>query len=150
MDNPKVIVRETKRFGKSLFANDLIKEGEIIALFDGPIFDYNYYGWTQELEDHCIQFGKRKWRDSIGFARYINHSCEPNCGVKDLFKIIAMRDIKGGEELTWDYEMTEDNEIWRMKCLCGSKKCRGEIGAYRNMPQEVREKYKGFISEWLY
>jgi hypothetical protein len=82
-------------------------------------------------------------------ARYINHSCEPNCGIKGLFKIVAMRDIDVGEEVTWDYEMTEDSDVWRMQCHCGSENCRGEIGAYRNMPQETREKYRGYISEWL-
>ena len=90
-----------------------------------------------------------RWRDSQGIARLINHSCEPNCGIKKLFNVVAMRDIVKGEEITWDYDMTEDNKNWRMNCLCGTPSCRKIIGSYKNMPEEVREKYKGYISEWL-
>ena len=149
MDNQKVKMFDTDKYGKSVFAIKNINKGELIAEWDGPIYDYEYSGWNKELQDHVIQFERRKWRDSNGIARYINHSCEPNCGIKDLFKIVAMRDIEANEEITWDYEMTEDNDKWRMKCDCGSKNCRKSIGAYRNMPQEIRDKYKGYISEWL-
>jgi len=60
-----------------------------------------------------------------------------------------MRDIKKGAEITWDYEMTEDNDYWKMECRCNTKSCRKVIGAYRNMPLNIREKYKGYISDWL-
>lgn len=147
-DNLKVIVKQAK-FGKGLFADEAIKKDEIIAEFDGQIYeDQKYDGTNNEIEDHIVQFTKDKWRDSNGNARFINHSCEPNCGVKNLFQIVAMRDISAGEELTWDYEMTE-NWFWRMECRCGTPSCRKIIGAFDNMPREVREKYKGYISEWL-
>ncbi len=148
MDNSKVSVIKNK-FGEAIFAKENISKGEIIAIYDGPIYDYYFEGWTKELQDHCIQFEKRKWRDSKGIARLINHSCEPNCGIKDLFKIVAMRDIKNGEEITWDYEMTERNSWWKMKCKCGEKNCRKVIGNHKNMPKKVRDKYKGYISGWL-
>lgn len=147
MDNQKVFTKES-RFGKGVFAKEQIKKGEVVAEFDGPIYDFDYPDWNEDIINHVIQFEERRWRDSKGLARNINHSCEPNCGVKDKFKIVAMRNIKEGEEVTWDYEMTEDY-LWRMKCRCGSKDCRGKIGAFRNMPENVRQKYAGFISDWL-
>ena len=101
------------------------------------------------MYDHVIQFEEKKWRDSNGIARCINHSCNPNCGIKDFFKIVAMRNINIGEEITWDYEMTEKHPWWRMKCECGVVDCRKEIGNYKNMPESVRKKYEGYISEWL-
>lgn len=110
MDNPKLTLRKKEKFGKAIFAGEDILKGELIAEFDGQIYDFNYENWNRELADHVIQFERKKWRDSNGMARFLNHSCEPNCGVKDLFKIVAMRDINKGEEITWDYEMTEDNE----------------------------------------
>ncbi len=114
MDNPKVIIKETGKYGKGLFAAEKIFKDEIIAEFNGKIYDSNTK-WTKELENHVIQFAKDKWKDSNGTARLINHSCEPNCGIKDLFKLVVMRDILPGEELTFDYEMTE-NHTWRMEC----------------------------------
>ncbi len=149
MDNSKAIVKEGQKFGKAVFAKEKILKSEIVAEFDGQIYDWDDKNWTQELYDHVVQFEDRKWRDSTGIARWINHSCEPNCGIRNFFKVTAMRDIEAGEEITWDYEMTEKHPWWRMKCECGSKNCRKEIGNYENMPRVVREKYNGYISEWL-
>lgn len=154
-DNPNVIVKSTPSLlhGKSekgLFASAKIKKDEIVAVFDGPIYDIDFEDWTDELVEHCIQFEKTKWRYSTGIARLSNHSCNPNCGIKNLFEIVTMRDITPGEELTWDYEMSEENVTgWSMKCKCGEKKCRKKISKYSNMPLEIREKYKGYISKWL-
>lgn len=147
MDSKKVIVRKTKRHGNGVFARTAIRKGETIAKFDGTIYDF-YSNWTNDLYNHAIQFEKRRWRDSKGIARLINHSCDPNCGIRNLFTIVAMRNIAPGEEITWDYGMTENYE-WRMKCTCGSPICRKTIGVYKTMPLAIRKKYKGYISEWL-
>ena len=149
MDNPKVIVVKTKKYGKGVFADKLIKKGEIVATFDGKIYDDDFDDWTPDLLNHTIQFAKAKWRDSKGVARYLNHSCDPNCGIKKLFKVVAMRDIQPGEEITWDYEMTEKSDWWKLKCKCGTPICRKVIGNYRNMPRKIRQKYQGYISDWL-
>ena len=111
MDNPKVALRRTKKFGRAVFAVKKIRKGETVAIFDGPIYDDVFAGWTEDILNHAIQFDKDKWRDSCGIARYINHSCEPNCGVKKLFSIVAMRTIEPGEQITWDYEMTEKKPL---------------------------------------
>lgn len=148
MDNPKVSVKKAGKHGMGVFATKPIRKGEVIAKFDGTIYDFDFEDWTQDLYNHVIQFEERKWRDSKGIARLINHSCDPNCGIKRRFEVVAMKDIEPGEQITWDYEMTEDY-LWRMKCTCGSPLCRKTIGAFRNMPLETRKKYKGYISSWL-
>ncbi|XVF74018.1 hypothetical protein PTKIN_Ptkin13bG0028200 [Pterospermum kingtungense] len=67
-----------------------------------------------------------------GIARFINHSCDPNCytkvisveGQKKIF-IYAKRHIAAGEEITYNYKFPlEDKKI---PCNCGSKKCRGSL-----------------------
>lgn len=151
MDSSKVIVKETGKIGKGLFAIKDIKKEEVIADWTGgKIYEAESCTKlpTEEIADHAIQFEEHKWIDTEGIGRYSNHSCEPNCGIKGKFQVVAMRDIKKGEWCTWDYEMTEDSD-WRMNCKCGSKFCRKVIGAFQNMPEEVRKKYKGYISEWL-
>jgi SET domain-containing protein len=135
--------------GTGVFAVELIFAGEPIASFDGPFYPWDYPDWTPDLLHHAIQCGRTRFRDSAGIARYVNHSCEPNCGIRGLFDIVAMRTIEPGEEVTWDYEMTEDSDWWRMECRCGTPSCRKVIGSFRNMPSEVRAKYRGFISAWL-
>lgn len=70
-------------------------------------------------------------------ARFINHSCEPNCEVyvfdRRLY-IYAMNDIRRGEELTFDYQLRsaagtvgEEPVIGDYPCRCGSRNCRGTM-----------------------
>lgn len=149
MDNRKISVRQTRKYGKAVYADQKIRKGEVIAVYDGPIYDDDFDGWTKDLLYHTIQIGPAKWRDSKGVARLINHSCDPNCGIRGLNKIVAMRTIQPGEEITWDYEMTEKSWWFRMKCKCGQPQCRKVIGDYARMPRSVRKRYEGYISEWL-
>lgn len=67
-----------------------------------------------------------------GIARFINHSCEPNCytkvisveGQKKIF-IYAKRHISAGEELTYNYKFPLEEK--KIPCNCGSKRCRGSL-----------------------
>jgi hypothetical protein len=70
-------------------------------------------------------------------ARFINHSCEPNCEpdvIKNRVWLISKRKIKEGEELSYNYGFDldgyEDHE-----CRCGAKKCVGYITAEDNWPK---------------
>src|SRR5260370_3331899 len=61
-------------------------------------------------------------------THYINHSCEPNAYMRTVYGHIlffALRDIKPGEEITIDYEMTLHSD--RKRCYCGARSCRGTI-----------------------
>ena len=149
MDNAKAKVRHTRKYGRGVYATARIRKGEEIASFDGPFYDDDFDDWTPDLLNHAIQCGPALWRDSKGIARILNHSCDPNCGVRGKFKLVAMRDISIGEQLTWDYEMTENSDWWLLRCRCGSKLCRKRIGRFDRMPAEVRRKYRGYISWWL-
>jgi SET domain-containing protein len=68
-------------------------------------------------------------------ARYINHSCSPNCeSVNEDGRIFieARRDIEPGEELTYDYRLETEGRITRrmqklFACNCGSRRCRGTL-----------------------
>ena len=63
-------------------------------------------------------------------ARYINHSCDPNCEVYGTglkVWVYAIRDIKKGEELTYDYGFGFDQDYKDFPCKCGSKECVGYI-----------------------
>lgn len=79
---------------------------------------------------------------------YINHSCKPNCGIKNSLKIIAMRDIAIGEEITVDYAMSESSD-YTIECNCGNTHCRKVITGNDWKSKELQKKYKGFFSEYL-
>ncbi len=70
-------------------------------------------------------------------ARYINHSCDPNCQAvtdEDRIYIESLRTIQPGEELTFDYQLVRSDEYepeWDTlyACHCGAQNCRGTMMA---------------------
>lgn len=67
-------------------------------------------------------------------ARYVNHSCRPNCEI-DIIRgriwIIALREIAAGEELSYDYGYDLDH--WEdHPCRCGAKECLGYIVSWQH------------------
>ena len=71
-------------------------------------------------------------------ARFINHSCDPNCLTQKWYVlgeqcigIFTLRDIKEGEELTFNYNFDIYKTTFQ-KCLCGSASCRGYLGVAKN------------------
>lgn len=78
-----------------------------------------------ELDDKYDIDGYVLWNT----ARYINHSCEPNCETINFgghIWIVALKDIKNGEELSYDYGY--DLESFKEHpCKCGAKNCAGFI-----------------------
>ena len=83
-----------------------------------------------ELDDVYDIDGNVDWND----ARFINHSCEPNCEIKIMdghIWVYALRDIKDGEELSYDYGY--DVELFKKHpCKCGSPNCVGYIVAQKH------------------
>ena len=63
-------------------------------------------------------------------ARLINHSCDPNCEVTGTglkLWIAAIKDIKKGEELSYDYGFSFDKDYKQFPCKCGKNNCVGYI-----------------------
>lgn len=157
-DNKKVVVAVTNKYGLVLIARETISTGEHIASFDGRVEIVRKSSCADLPNDppeyfgrHAIQIGPNVWQDSNGVARYASHSCDPNCGIKNFRDITAMRDIQPGEEITWDYAMTENPEAddLAMTCLCHAPNCRKVIRGYRHLPENFRQRYEGFLSGWL-
>ncbi len=66
---------------------------------------------------------------------------------------MAVRDIAAHEELTYDYSTYLNNPYERMSCHCGAPNCRGVIGNFSTLPEEVKRRYLalgvvgGFVHE---
>ncbi|XP_075521410.1 histone-lysine N-methyltransferase ATXR7-like isoform X1 [Primulina tabacum] len=121
---------------ESIEAEDFVIEyvGELIRSRISDIRECQYEkmgigsSYLFRLDDGCVVDATKRG----GIARFINHSCEPNCytkvisveGQKKIF-IYAKRHIAAGEELTYNYKFPlEENKI---PCNCGSKRCRGSL-----------------------
>ena len=87
-------------------------------------------------------------------ARWINHSCAPNCETQEnsagtRVHVIALRDIQAGEELFYDYGLIMDGKLTKKlqkqyQCLCGNPECRGTMLA---LPEKKAKSTKKTKSE---
>lgn len=148
-----VSVKKSKLHGKGVFALKGFEKDEFILHIDGKVIKTNNpSSLPRDVQDHCFPFDKRS---DVGYYvlpkspwRYLNHSCDPNAGIKNNRNIVAMRRIKKGEEITFDYAMNNiDN--WIMKCECGSKKCRKVISTFDVLDKQTRKKYAPYVIDWI-
>lgn len=143
-DNKYFVLRRSAIQGRGAFAIRPIRRGTRIIEYVGecitPAEADRRYDDSGMGRHHTFLFSvdKRKVIDAAvggNEARFINHSCAPNCEAVDERRRIyieAIRDIAPGEELTYDYayerDGTEDEEWERLYvCKCGAPTCRGTI-----------------------
>lgn len=109
--------------GLGLFAKVSIKKGDCIIEYIGEIIDNkeaNRRGGKYLFQTSANRHLDGKGRDNI--ARYINHSCKPNCEadtIRGRVFISAIKNISAGEELNYDYGKEYwDEHIKPKGCLC--------------------------------
>ncbi|XP_062099461.1 histone-lysine N-methyltransferase ASHH2 isoform X2 [Humulus lupulus] len=132
-----------KGYGLKLLED--ISKGQFLIEYVGEVLDMQAYVARQkeyalkghkhfyfmtlncnEVIDACVKGNK---------GRFINHSCDPNCQTEKwmvngeiCIGLFALRDIKKGEEVTFDYNYVRVFGAAAKKCYCGSPQCRGYIG----------------------
>ena len=107
-----------------------------------------------ENHSHASQVGVGKFILYSGLFPKVNHSCDPNCGIRvnsaGAHECVAFRDIGPEEELTYDYAMRNYTvDYFPSKCCCGASICRGSIKGWKNLPDERKGAYKGFVAPYL-
>jgi hypothetical protein len=138
---PYHIVRNSKIHGKGVFAKRPIRKGTQVIEYDGDIITVDEADEigikTEKGHSHTMFFTVDKNRvingNTGGDAKYINHSCDPNCETVqygDKIMVEALRSIPKGQELTYDYhleveEKITDKVLKEYACFCGSPNCRG-------------------------
>lgn len=133
-------VCNSKIEGRGIVAGENIKKGSIITRFKGPAqFKINRSKHDALAHPDWVGVKKNIWIDPEKPQKFINHSCEPNAGVRGL-TVMAIKDIREGEEITIDYSTIEGDPRWEMKCLCGKSKCRGTISSIESLTSDQFEK----------
>lgn len=128
-------------FGRGIFAKKVIKKGEEIFKFTGEIIDFEQ---TLNREDDFgdpLQIGKDLYLNLEEPMRFINHSCNPNTGIKNNVLLIALENIQKGEEIYFDYSTSMDEDYWIMQCECRNENCRKLIKDFRHLPPQIKQKY---------
>jgi uncharacterized protein len=139
--------------GRGVVATEPIAEGQRLVEYIGEIITPaeadRRYPFAEDEPQHTFLFSvsERKIIDAASggnVARFINHSCDPNCEAvieKGRVFIEASRNIEPGEELGYDYWFVLDEphnkknrELY--KCNCGAKNCRGTMLADKRKARE--------------
>ena len=134
--NQYAVVGKSKIHGKGVFAAKKIKKGTQIIQYTGKLVNRKEGTRRSAIQDKkgaVYIFTLNKKYDIDGLdggngAHLINHSCDPNCEAVNYDDeevwIEAIRDIKKGEEFSYDYGFEDD----ATECRCGAKNCKGKLG----------------------
>ena len=133
--------------GKGVFIHNRVPANTRIMEFTGKRFNRSMLDRAVRLNkpDYYLQVGENEFMvDSGGMDDYVNHSCNPNCGLEfDGGRIFlkSLRHISFGTELTFDYATTQENFPLRFTCGCGEQDCRGDIGNFDELPDWKKQYY---------
>jgi len=128
--------------GRGLMISEPAKKGDLISEYCGiaikrQYLDMLFRRYKLERMLYIMALDNDTYIDARkkgGLARYINHSCDPNCAVhrwtvRGILRagIFAIRDIEAGEELSFDYHWKRKRGRAPTKCYCKSPICRGTL-----------------------
>ncbi len=140
----KVEMRMTEK-GRSIFAKENVKKGEMLMEIEKNFIDHP--------TKFTVQISKNIHQQSISpeaTENFLNHSCEPNVYV-DFKELVfrALRTIKKGEELAYNYLTTEWDMAEKFSCSCGSTKCFGRIKGFRYLSSDQKNEMEPLLSPFL-
>ena len=127
-----LIVRSSDIHAAGVYTTAPIAKGTRIVEYIGPritkergdeLYEGRPFTYLFGLDDGTII-------DGHGLAAFINHCCDPNCETDEIdgrIWIIALRNIKAGDELVYDYCLFDGDDPDDAPCHCGARNCRGTM-----------------------
>ena len=134
-------VRDDGRGGKGAFAVRAVPAGEVVGVHGGiVIHERELPELSRRIPedrlnlDHAMYIHPgiillHDYENGCDPMCFINHSCAPNTHMMNGIVMVASRDIAPGEEITWDYRLTDDVGEWEyeFECRCGAPNCQGHV-----------------------
>jgi hypothetical protein len=128
-------------YGSCLVATRDVAAGETVERFEGPVVPWPEVPAEEVI--YVISFEPYRWLIPRTAARYLNHSCDPNCMFLPTRDVVTVREVRAGEELTISYDWADRAEYarhpahyfwdprWSFRCHCRVSRCLGTIDRYR-------------------
>lgn len=147
LPSPAVIVDEAFDGERGVYAarpferGDRVLKGIVLKVLDANA-------------QHASQVGLNRFVLHADPVRFVNHSCDPNCGIhlnaEGGHDIVAMRPIEPGAEITFDYAMRNYViEHFPPVCRCGAAICRVRITGWRDLDPVRKAAYAGYVAPYL-
>lgn len=152
--SPKVKVGFSDIHRKGLFAKEPIKKGAIVVIVGGCVIAKEGLN-KKALRGYVFKIAPGFYLVPCNKGKpnsddYLNHSCNPNVGIKGSIIFTAMRDILTGEELTYDYAATDNDPDDYFECHCREKNCRKVITGKDWKNPVLQKKYEGYFAWYIY
>lgn len=153
--SPKLVTKvHPEKGGWAVFAAVPIRAQELLSVWGGDIMTLEQvYKLPPETRRYSVQVEEDLYlvttRQPEG-SDFINHSCAPNAGLAGQISLVAMRDILPGEEICFDYAMSDGSPYDEFSCACGASTCRGQVTGHDWTRPELWERYAGYFSPYLH
>jgi hypothetical protein len=128
-------------FDRGLVATAALRPLTTVARFEGPVVAWRDVPDAERR--YVLMMDDDIWMIPQSDARYVNHSCEPNCRIDNWLQVVTTRAVAAGEHLTIHYDaltMAEWvraprcyfwDDSWSFDCRCGAPGCVGRVNRYR-------------------
>lgn len=140
--------------GLGVIANADIAQGEVVIVYGGVVVPRSDIEEYRAICGHAgIQISDDFFmvpasRDELIVQGIVNHSCEPNIGFRSQVELVAMKDIKQGEEIFLDYAFMETH-FDPFDCGCGNQFCRKVVTQDDWRNAAIQERFLPFYSPYL-
>lgn len=152
--SPKLEARPCdEKGGMGVFARAAVEKDEVLAVWGGIVVpsarlsEFGGYAQTHGLQVEEDLFLLPLTTDDP--SDLFNHCCNPNAGLSGQITLVAMRPIAPGEEVCFDYAMSDSNPYDEFSCGCGDALCRGKITAQDWQRRDLQQRYRGYFSPYL-
>jgi GNAT superfamily N-acetyltransferase len=151
----RVYTSESPIHGTGVFSSAQFSPGETVLKIDDSrvVTDADPLDPAKaDFEHHCDYLAGGKVVLMQPPERFINHRCDPNTYVRTIAGdryVVALREIRFGEEITYDYCVNGDGDTaW--DCSCGSPKCRSRHhSGFFHLPVDVQARYLALLEDWF-
>jgi uncharacterized protein len=136
-----------------VFALETIQANELLVIWSGELYSFlQLTSLPLERQQHSVQVEEDFYLVPTRNGEptdFINHSCQPNLGLAGQIALRALREIAAGEELCYDYAMSDGSPYDEFSCNCGTADCRGQITGNDWQLPSLQAKYAGWFSPYL-
>ncbi|KAI8074684.1 hypothetical protein BC940DRAFT_288835 [Gongronella butleri] len=131
----KVVQQGTpEQFSSKLVADNDYKKGDVVVALKGLTPGVKRYSSVQVSRDEHVELNS----DLV----FMNHSCDPSMHMDvDRMAIVALKDIKAGDEMTFFYPSTEWDMQQPFACWCGASKCIEMVRGAKHIPAKTLESF---------
>jgi hypothetical protein len=138
--------------GRGLFARERVRAGETLLVWGGEVATSDMLKRMSEDKHRLsVQIEEDLYlvTPNEGPADWVNHSCDPNAGLVGQIVLVALRDIRAGEEIGFDYATSDGSPYDEFECGCASRLCRHHVTGNDWKLPELQARYAGHFSPYI-